>query len=79
MIGGIVDHNRLKRITIDWAESQGIKCRRLPMHGVHLKASVHLAVNHVWEWMLRHYNGATWDDSLKAVLPSRKSSQVAPL
>jgi len=42
------------------------------MHNVKLKASVHLAVNHVWEWMLRNYNGASWDEALKAVLPLRK-------
>lgn len=30
------------------------------MDGVKLRASVHLAVNHVWEWMLRKYNGETW-------------------
>ena len=42
------------------------------MHNVKLKASVHLAVNHVWEWMLKHYNGLTWDESLKSVLPQRK-------
>jgi hypothetical protein len=42
------------------------------MDKVKLKASVHLAVNHVWEWMLRSYNGASWDDALKQVLPTRK-------
>jgi hypothetical protein len=42
------------------------------MKYVKLKASVHLAVNHVWEWMLRNYNGAGWDEALKAVLPLRK-------
>lgn len=55
-----MDHNRLKQITINYAMQTGIKARRLPMEGVKLKASVHLAVNHVWEWMLKFYNGSTW-------------------
>jgi tRNA (guanine9-N1)-methyltransferase len=61
VIGGIVDHNRLKKITYNYALENGIVVRRLPMKTVHLKASVHLAVNHVWEWMLKKYNGSTWD------------------
>ena len=60
IIGGIVDHNRLKNITIDYANTHKIKARRLPMDNLKLKASVHLAVNHVWEWMLRKYNGQSW-------------------
>jgi len=47
------------------------------MHHVKLKARVHLAVNHVWEWMLKAYNGASWDDALKAVLPLRKLETYA--
>lgn len=30
------------------------------MGNVKLKASVHFAVNHVWEWMLKGYNGMDW-------------------
>jgi hypothetical protein len=44
----------------------------MPMKNVQLKASVHLAVNHIWEWMLKKYNGVGWDEALKAVLPLRK-------
>ena len=61
MIGGIVDHNRLKQITYNYAVEHKIEARRLPMHTVKLKASVHLAVNHVWEWMLKQHNGLSWD------------------
>lgn len=60
VIGGIVDHNRLKGITYNFAVEHKLATRRLPMHGVKLRASVHLAVNHVWEWMLKKYNGSTW-------------------
>ena len=42
------------------------------MSGLKLKASVHLAVNHVWEWMLRHYNGSSWKEAIQAVIPERK-------
>ena len=42
------------------------------MEGLKLKASVHLAVNHVWEWMLRFYNGSTWEEAIRTVIPERK-------
>jgi tRNA (guanine9-N1)-methyltransferase len=48
VIGGIVDHNRLKKITLNFAVENGIAVKRLPMGNIQLKASVHLAVNHVW-------------------------------
>lgn len=57
MIGGIVDHNRLKNITYDFAKNYNIQVKRLPFNNIKLKTNVHLAVNHVWEWMLRRYNG----------------------
>ena len=76
MIGGIVDHNRLKNITINYAKEHEIKARRLPMEGLKLKASVHLAVNHVWEWMIQFYNGKTWKESIQTVIPERKLHEV---
>jgi tRNA (guanine9-N1)-methyltransferase len=72
IIGGIVDHNRLKKITLEYAESKKIVTKRLPMHNVKLKASVHFAVNHVWEWMLKGYNGMDWGEALKSIIPQRK-------
>jgi tRNA (guanine9-N1)-methyltransferase len=57
VIGGIVDHNRLKNITYDFAKNNKIEVKRLPFNNIKLKTNVHLAVNHVWEWMLRRYNG----------------------
>ncbi len=49
---------------------------RLSMDTVKLKASVHLAVNHVWEWMLKKYNGASWSDAIKSVIPNRKLEEI---
>lgn len=62
----------MKKITYNYAKDQGIRARRLPMENVKLKASVHLAVNHVWEWMLQKYNGLTWEEAIKTVIPTRK-------
>lgn len=62
----------MKKITYNYAVEHGITVRRLPMKNVQLKASVHLAVNHVWDWMLKKYNGASWDEAIKAVIPARK-------
>jgi len=45
------------------------------MKGVQLKASVHLAVNHVWEWMLSKYNGMSWEQAIKSVIPLRKREE----
>jgi hypothetical protein len=38
----------MKKITYNFALEHGISAKRLPMGNVQLKASVHLAVNHVW-------------------------------
>jgi hypothetical protein len=46
------------------------------MEGIKLKSSAHLAVNHVWEWMLRFYNGSTWSEALRMVIPERKIQEI---
>lgn len=46
------------------------------MYNVKLKASVHFAVNHVWEWMLKGYNGMDWGEALKSIIPQRKLEEL---
>ena len=49
IIGGIVDHNRHKLLTLNKANAQGIRHARLPIRecGVKLSTSCVLTVNHV--------------------------------
>jgi tRNA (guanine9-N1)-methyltransferase len=49
LIGGIVDHNRHKLLTLNKATAQGIRHARLPIRecGVKLSTSCVLTVNHV--------------------------------
>lgn len=44
IIGGLVDHNRLKKITYNQAKSEGIRTLRLPIR-LDLKSSSILTVN----------------------------------
>jgi|AntRauTorckE5430_2_1112549.scaffolds.fasta_scaffold06678_3 tRNA (guanine9-N1)-methyltransferase len=74
VIGGIVDRNRLKRTTIEKAETLGITTARLPIDD-HLKlcATKVLTVNHVFEILLKYReHNNDWKKSLLDVLPQRK-------
>jgi tRNA (guanine9-N1)-methyltransferase len=71
VIGGLVDHNRLKRISIDFAESHGLVAKRLPLGFLKLKSNCHFAVNHVLALVGRVAEGETWETAAK-VIPQRK-------
>jgi tRNA (guanine9-N1)-methyltransferase len=74
VIGGIVDRNRLKRATIDRAESLGVATARLPISDyLNMVTTKVLTTNHVFEVLLKlkeHDNN--WKNTLLSVLPSRK-------
>ena len=77
IIGGIVDRDRLKGVTVDQATELGIKCVRLPINECGLieegnfpKKS--LNVNHVYEILLGYSEFGNWKDALGPVLPTRK-------
>jgi tRNA (guanine9-N1)-methyltransferase len=74
VIGGIVDRNRLKGITIEKANELGIETAKLPIEE-HLKlvATKVLTVNHVFEILLKYRElGNDWKRALLEVLPQRK-------
>ncbi|CAK88351.1 unnamed protein product (macronuclear) [Paramecium tetraurelia] len=71
IIGGLVDHNRLKLITYNKAIEQGIKTKKLPIN-LNLKTSSILTVNQVFEILLRRNNGEDWSDSVQNTIPKRK-------
>ncbi|CAD8056139.1 unnamed protein product [Paramecium sonneborni] len=71
IIGGLVDHNRLKLITYNKALEQGINTKKLPIN-LNLKTSSILTVNQVFEILLRRNNGEDWVDSIQNTIPKRK-------
>jgi tRNA (guanine9-N1)-methyltransferase len=66
IIGGLVDHNRLKKITYNYALEHKIAMARFPLGKyVDLKSNCHLAVNHVFEILLKVYNDQGWEKAVK--------------
>merc|ERR1712032_1078888 len=84
IIGGIVDHNRLKGKTKLKADEQGISSMKLPL-GEHIQMGAYsnvLAVNHVLSIIVEHQHNRSWREALEKSIPGRKvwteSSDVAP-
>ncbi|GMH16797.1 hypothetical protein Nepgr_018638 [Nepenthes gracilis] len=73
IIGGLVDRNRWKGITMKKATDQGIQAARLPI-GNYLKMSSSqvLTVNQVIEILLKYLETRDWKDSFFRVIPQRK-------
>jgi tRNA (guanine9-N1)-methyltransferase len=73
IVGGLVDRNRWKGVTLEKAKSQGIQTAKLPI-GEHMKmlSSQVLTVNQVVEIMLRFAELGDWSKALFAVIPPRK-------
>ena len=76
VIGGLVDHNVHKGLTLSRSQSEGISHARLPIDE-HLKMSRTqvLTVNQVFELLLLVSQGTEWPDALKEVIPQRKIHQ----
>lgn len=82
VIGGIVDHNRLKGVTRAKADEQGIGTMQLPL-GEHIEMgsfSRVLAVNHVLSIVLELQAGGKWRQVLEKCIPGRKKfiDQITP-
>jgi Trm5-related predicted tRNA methylase len=73
VIGGLVDHNSHKGLTLTRSQSEGISHARLPIdeHMRMLRTQV-LTVNQVFELMLLVSQGTEWPDALRKVIPQRK-------
>ncbi|XP_051128711.1 tRNA (guanine(9)-N1)-methyltransferase-like [Andrographis paniculata] len=73
IIGGLVDRNRWKGITMKKAEEQGIKTAKLPI-GAYMKMSSSqvLTVNQVIDVLLKFLETKDWKNSFFQVIPQRK-------
>ncbi|KAK4360110.1 hypothetical protein RND71_022339 [Anisodus tanguticus] len=73
IIGGLVDRNRWKGLTMKKAEDQGIQTAKLPI-GMYLKMSSSqvLTVNQVVEILLKYLETRDWKTSFFEVIPQRK-------
>ncbi|XP_024184923.1 tRNA (guanine(9)-N1)-methyltransferase [Rosa chinensis] len=78
IIGGLVDRNRWKGITMKKAEEQGIQTAKLPI-GKYLNmcSSQVLTVNQVVEILLKYLETKDWKASFFQVIPQRKRLQAA--
>lgn len=73
IIGGLVDRNRWKGITMKKAVDQGIQTAKLPI-GAFLKMSSSqvLTVNQVMEILLKYLETRDWKNAFFQVIPQRK-------
>lgn len=75
IIGGLVDHNRLKGICFGKADSLGIPSLRLPIaDNVVLSGSKILTVVNVYEVLLNYLKYEDWKTALEVSIPKRKQS-----
>lgn len=75
IIGGLVDHNRLKFASLIKAEGQQIQTGRLPIEAhCEMQTSRVLAVNHILHILLDFWEGRDWAKTFMAVIPGRKKA-----
>ncbi|XP_068636376.1 tRNA (guanine(9)-N1)-methyltransferase-like [Aristolochia californica] len=77
IIGGLVDRNRWKGLTMKKANEQGIQSAKLPI-GSYMKMSSSqvLTVNQVLEILLKYLETKDWQSSFFHVIPRRKRSEA---
>ncbi|KAH9608012.1 hypothetical protein KSS87_012511 [Heliosperma pusillum] len=77
IIGGLVDRNRWKGLTMKKAQEQGIQTAKLPI-GNYLKMSSSqvLTVNQVVEILLKYLELRDWKTSFFQVIPQRKRCEA---
>ncbi|CAL9047447.1 tRNA (guanine(9)-N1)-methyltransferase isoform X1 [Musa acuminata AAA Group] len=77
IIGGLVDRNRWKGVTMKKANEQGIHSAKLPI-GNYLKMSSSqvLTVNQVFEILLKFIETKDWKDAFFQVIPQRKRGEL---
>ena len=78
IVGGLIDHNKLKNITLNKAKDEEIRHERFPIADyVSLKQCGILAVNHVLNILLKLNEGKNWTETFNEALPKRKMDDEA--
>ncbi|KAI8871107.1 hypothetical protein GQ42DRAFT_106080, partial [Ramicandelaber brevisporus] len=73
IIGGLVDKNRYKNLTLNKAKELGIRTAQLPIgQYVEMASRKVITVNQVYEILAGHLEGATWEKAFLDVIPKRK-------
>jgi len=78
VIGGILDHNRMKGVTAGFAKETGIKMRRLPIEKymrITQQSSV-LTIDQVFNALLAWWNWGCWRKALQYSIPERKGFKL---
>ncbi|PAN07982.1 hypothetical protein PAHAL_1G378000 [Panicum hallii] len=77
IIGGLVDRNRWKGITLKKAAEQGIQSAKLPIvNYLKMSSSQVLTVNQVFEIMLKFVETRDWKTAFFHVIPQRKRGEA---
>ncbi|KAN0027270.1 hypothetical protein ACTFIU_009960 [Dictyostelium citrinum] len=77
IVGAIVDHNRLKGITYEKAQKQGIAHAQLPIgEYIQMASRKVLAVNHVFQIINEFLVVGNWKDAFEKVIPKRKFEEL---
>ncbi|EDQ92946.1 uncharacterized protein MONBRDRAFT_1950, partial [Monosiga brevicollis MX1] len=75
VIGGLVDHNSYKGLTLKLANERGIAHARLPISEyVSMASRQVLTVNHVFEILVEYLDHRDWKKAFFSVIPARKVS-----
>ncbi|CAI0440272.1 unnamed protein product [Linum tenue] len=79
IVGGLVDRNRFKGITLKKAEEQGIQTAKLPIGNfLKMSSSQVLTVNQVMEILLKYLETRDWKEAFFQVIPQRKRCEADP-
>lgn len=77
IIGGLVDHNHHKSLTLDLAQKNNIRTARLPLsEHLIIKTRSVLTINQVFDIILSVSEGQSWKEALIKTLPQRKNIKL---
>ncbi|KAI6650248.1 tRNA methyltransferase 10-like protein A-like [Oopsacas minuta] len=77
VIGGLLDHNRHKGACLERADKMGLSHGRLGLDEVvELSGRAVLAINHVFDILLRYSSCKDWKEAIISCLPPRKISSI---
>lgn len=77
IIGGLVDHNHHKSLTLDLALKKNIRTARLPLsEHLIIKTRTVLTINQVFDIIRAVSDGHSWKEALIQALPQRKNIKL---